>query len=123
MSEYGSIRFNIKTTGINASTDAGTQTKDDGQGDANLKSCEIEYFTNTSLGVRLSVNDIITYGGNSFRTGLCCGFLYIRIPRFGRDYVMGVDCFTEVKKGNDAYFRFNFRDSNFRSTYYLENGP
>lgn len=118
------VRFNVKCTGLNANQDAGTQTKDVGQGRVNLKPCQLEYFTDTSLGLSISVNDIITYGANAFRTGLCCGFVYIEVPGFSyRNYVMGVSSFCEVKKGDTAYFRFNYTAQNFRSTYFIEDGP
>lgn len=122
MSRYVDVRFNIKTLGLNANQDSGTQTKDTGQGDQNLKSAQLDYFTSTSCGVRLGINDIITYGGGAFKTGLCCGYLYIKFSEDVR-YFVGVKQFDEVKSGSNVFYRFNYDSLTFHSQAYLENGP
>lgn len=119
---YVSVRFNVKTVGLSANQDAGTQSKDTGQGDANLIAAQLEYFTPTSCGFRVNVNDIITYGGGAFKTGICVGYLYVRFNN-GVRYFVGVDKFTEVKQGSNAFYRFTYPALTFHSQAYLENGP
>lgn len=105
-STYAEVYFDIKCLGLTANQDAGALVKNNA-----FKDCEVQYLTQTGVGVRLNVNDITTYGGGAFKTGLCTGYLILRNfvnSSFQDPLYLSPTSFDEVKTGGNAFFRFNF---------------
>lgn len=100
------VQFDIKSLGLLANQDAGVRV--DG---APFQPCDIQYLTNTGVAFRIDTSKITTYGGGSFKTGPCCGFLALKDfsnSSFQGPIFVSPTFFDEIKVGSDAYFRFNF---------------
>lgn len=91
------VLLDVKCLNLNASQDAGTTTKGRPTG-------TVECWSSHYLQVSFSVNDITTYGGGAFKTGICAGFVRISIP--GMEYWFFPAQFDEVKASGKAFYRF-----------------